>query len=275
MKAAVANYRYATVCLRIETTSGTIIYLTRYTRDLTMNGHTYLSAGTYDFSAYTAGTGLSSSMVDLEGIAGMAGISYDALASGLFDNARCYLFKTTWKTPIEDEEPITASILGKTTLKDDKYVIEEMSLIDVLNQSVGETYTVTCPKTFGGTEFAGCKKVVPDSTGTLTGVTSSSVFTDNTRTEADDWYGNGTIEFTSGANAGLGPKELKSYTLAGVITTFEPFHYLPEVGDTYTMKPGCRKRQNEDCRDKWDNVVNFGGFIHIPLGSVYATVGTK
>ena len=275
MKAAVANYRYATVCLRIETTSGTIVYLTRYTRDLTMNGHTYLSAGTYDFSAYTAGTTLSSSMVDLEGIAGMAGISYDALASGVFDNAKCYLFKTTWNNPVEDEEPIVKSILGKTTLKDDKYVIEEMSLVDVLNQSVGDTYTATCPKKFGGTEFAGCKKVVADSTGALTAVTSNSVFTDNTRSEAADWYGNGTIEFTSGANAGLGPKEIKNYTLGGVITTFEPLHYTPAVGDAYIMKPGCRKRQNEDCRDKWNNVINFGGFIHIPLGSAYATVGTK
>ena len=275
MKAAVANYRYATVCLRIVPTSGSAIYLTRYTRDLTMNGHTYLSAGTYDFSAYTSGTSLSSSMVDLEGIAGMAGISYDALASGLFDNARCYLFKTTWNNPVEDEEPITASILGKTTLKDDKYTIEEMSLIDVLNQSVGETYTVTCPKTFGSTTFAGCKKVVADSTGTLTSVTSSSVFTDSARTEAADYYGNGTIQFTSGANAGLAAKEIRAYTVGGQITTFEPFHYAPAVGDTYVMKPGCRKRQNEDCRDKWNNVVNFGGFIHIPLGSVYATVGTK
>lgn len=275
MKAAVANYKYAVLCLRIVPTSGSPIYLTRYTRDLTMNGHTYLSAGTYDFSSYSSGTSLSSSMVDLEGIAGMAGIDFDALSSGLFDNARCYLFKTTWKTPIEDEEPITCSILGKTTMMDNKYRTEEMSLIDALNQSVGKTYTVTCPKDFGSTTYAGCMKVVAASTGALTAVSSQSSFTDNTRTEAADWFGNGTIQFTSGANAGLPPLEIKSYTLAGVITTFEPFYYQPQVGDTYTMTPGCRKRQNEDCRDKWNNVINFGGFIHIPLGSVYATVGTK
>lgn len=275
MKSTVANYKYATLCLRIEPTTGSPIYLTRYTRDLTMNGHTYLSSGGYDFSSYTSGTGLSASMVDLEGIVGMAGMNFDALSSGLFDNARCFLFRTTWNNPIEDEEPIVASILGKTTLIDDKYRTEEMSLLDALNQSVGETYTASCPKTFGSTTYAGCMKAFTPSTGTLTSVASSSVFQDDTRVEAADWFGNGTIQFTSGLNSGLKPLEIKSYLSDGTITTFEPFHYAPAIGDSYVMIPGCRKRQNEDCRDKWNNVVNFGGFIHIPLGSTYAKVGLK
>lgn len=275
MKSTVANYKYATLCLRIVPVSGSTIYLTRFTRDLVMNGHTYLSSGGYDFSSYTSGTGLSSSMVDLEGIVNMAGMTFDALSSGLFDNARCYLFRTTWNNPIEDEEPIVASILGKTTLMDDKYRTEEMSLLDALNQSVGETYSASCPKIFGSTTYAGCMKTFTPGTGALTAVTSASVFQDNTRVEAADWYGNGTVQFTSGLNAGLKPLEIKTYALDGTITTFEPFHYLPAIGDTYTLVPGCRKRQTEDCRDKWNNVVNFGGFIHIPLGSTYAKVGLR
>lgn len=275
MKSTVANYRYAVLCLRIVPTSGSTIYLTRYTRDLTMNGHTYLSAGGFDFSGYSSGTGLSSAMVDLEGIAGMAGISFDAVASGLFDGARCYLFKTTWNNPIEDEEQITASILGKTTIMDEKYRTEEMSLLDALNQSVGKTYTASCPKIFGSTTYAGCMKVVAASTGTLTSVSSGSIFRDSARGEVADYFGNGTVKFTSGANAALKPLEIRAYGADGTITTFEPFHYAPAIGDSYILVPGCRKRQNEDCRDKWDNVVNFGGFIHIPLGSTYATVGLK
>ena len=48
--------------------------------------------------------------------------------------------------------------------------------------------------------------------------------------------------------------------------------YMPEVGDTFVLIPGCRRRL-EDCRDKWNNVINFFGFPFIPTGSTYATVG--
>ena len=156
MKPAVADPRFRVICLRIEPTTGSPIYLTHHVRDLVMSGHTYLSTSGYDFTGYTSTASMSPSMIDLSGIAGLAGIGFDEIGSGVFDNARVYLFATTWTSPVEDEEQIVASILGKTTLQDSRYTIEEMALIDALNQSVGKTYTAACPKTFGGTEFAGC-----------------------------------------------------------------------------------------------------------------------
>lgn len=272
MKPSVANPETCVICLRIVPKTGSPIYLTHYVRDLVMGGHTYLSSSGYDFSGYSSSAEVSPSMVDLAGIADMAGIGYDEINSGVFDGARCYLFATTWNNPIEDEEPFLASFLGKTTLLDDRYQIEEMSLSDALNQSVGKTYLASCSKTFGGQEYAGCKLALGPLTvtGTLTSVTSNSVITDNTRGEAADWFGAGTIRFTSGANAGLKPLEIKTYSSGGVIETFEPFYYLPSSGDEYLMIPGCRKRLFEDCRDKYNNVVNSDAFLWIPLGSVYA-----
>ena len=52
------------------------------------------------------------------------------IASGVFDGARCYVFATSWAAPVVDEEPLIASILGKTTISDDRYVIENMGLLD-------------------------------------------------------------------------------------------------------------------------------------------------
>ena len=93
------------------------------------------------------------------------------------------------------------------------------------------------------------------------------------RVEAADWFGYGSIQFTSGANAGLKALEVKSF-VGGVISTFEPFYYLPAIGDAYTMTPGCRRRL-QDCRDKWANVPNFGGFPNMPTSSVYSSRGTN
>lgn len=275
MKSQVANYQTRVLCLRIVPVVGATVRITHYPRNLPMsNGAVYLTNSGYDFTGYTAASGMSPAMIDLQGIAGIAGISKAAIASGVFDGARCYLFATNWDSPVEDYEPIVASILGKTTLTDDKYQIQEMALVDALNQSVGRSYTVTCQKKFGGQEYAGCKVALGPITvtGTITSVTSNSQFTDAARSEADDYFGAGTIQFTSGQNAGLKAQEVKTFSAGGGIVTYEPFYYTPAIGDTYTMIPGCRKRL-VDCRDKWSNIVNHGGFSNIPTGSQYAQIG--
>jgi len=294
---------------------------------------------------------MSPGVLALTGVADIAGIGYDEIVSGVFDGARVYAFATTWNSPVVDEEELGVAILGKTKIDDDRYTIEMMMLVDALNQTVGKTVTANCQKVFRGQEFAGCKIALGPITvtGTLTGVTGNSAFRDNTRTEIPDYFGEGTIAFTTGDNAGLKPMRIKSYVgvnsksitaitkaasavvtvgthtfvagdvvtfsgvvgmtqingltaavtaidaatitvainstgfstytsggtvevLAGTITTYEAFHYPVQVGDAYTLTPGCRKRL-EDCRDKWVNVVNFGGFSFVATTSTYTQIG--
>lgn len=275
MKSAVADYRYRVLCLRIIPAVGSPIYLTDHPRDLTMSGHTYLSTSGYQFTGYDSRADFSPASIDIEGIAGVAGISRAAVASGVFDGARCYVFATTWTSPVEDQEPIVSGVFGKTSLLDDRFQIGGVSLIDALNQSVGQIYGAACPKTFCGQEYGGCMASLAANTvtGILTSVTSASVFASSARTEPNDTFGAGTIQFTSGPNAGLKALEIKSFA-GGVITTYEPFYYLPVVGNSYSMVRGCRKRLS-DCQNRvgGSNVLNFGGFPWIPTGSTYAQVG--
>jgi uncharacterized phage protein (TIGR02218 family) len=276
MKATVAAAETLTRCMRIEPVSASPIYLTDYPRDLVIGGNAYLSISGYQFTGYSSTADFSPASIDLEGIADVAGISRAAIASGVFDGARCYVFATSWSSPIEDEEPITAGIFGKATLLDDRYQIGGVSLIDALNQAVGATYGAACPKTFCGQEYAGCMASLAANTvtGTLTHVTSTTTFRDSARAEAADTFGAGTIQFTSGANAGLKPLEIKAHAADGTITTFDGTYYLPVVGDSYSMVRGCRKRLI-DCQNRvgGSNVVNFGGFLYIPAGSTYAHIG--
>ena len=277
MKTQVAPYETSALCLRIECTDGTTIRLTNYPVDLKMNnGDVYLSSSGYDFTGFNNNTSMSPSSVDLTGFVGFAGVSWLSISYGVFDNARAYLFAVDWQNPVVDYEPIAASLLGRTTLEDDKYVIEEMTLVDLLGQSVGRTYTAQCDKVFGGQEFAGCKFDVGAVTvvGTVTGVPGVRSIQDTGRAEAADYFAAGTIRFTTGANAGLKPLEIRSYAADGTVTTFDPFYFTPAIGDQYEMVPGCRKRL-EDCRDKWDNVLNFGGFPDIPQSTEYGKYGTK
>ena len=278
MKPQVADPQYRTFCVRIVPLSGATVRLTAHPRSLSMsNGQAYLSESGYEFTGLASSANLSPGVIDLEGIAGMAGVGRDEIASGVFDNARCYLFATNWTAPVEDEEPLGLCFFGKTTLADERYRVELMGLADALNQSTGKTVTPGCPKTFGGQEYAGCKKdLVPLTvSGTITHVTSASIFRDSARAEAADYFGVGTIKFTSGANAALRPQQIKRHEADGTLETYEPFYYAVAVGDAYTMIPGCRKRLTADCFTKWNNVVNFGGFPHVPTQSQYAQIGDK
>ena len=275
MKPAVADRAYRVHCLRIVPLWGDPVYLTDHVRDLNMGGRTYKTDSGYQFTGQAGETGMAPGVMDLSGIADIAGVDFDQIVSGVFDNARVYAFATTWTAPTEDEEPLGLAFMGKTRLSDDRYTAELMMAIDALNQTVGDTYAPGCQKAFGGQEYAGCGVALGPITvtGTLTHVTSNRVFRDSTRAEAADYFGAGTIAFTTGSNAGLKPLEVSIHAADGTITTFEPFHYPVQVGDAYTLIPGCRKRQ-EDCRDKWSNIINFGGFSYVPTQSTYAQTGS-
>jgi uncharacterized phage protein (TIGR02218 family) len=275
MKASVVDYQFRITCVRIVPLIGAPIYLTDHIRDITMSGHLYRSDAGYEFSGNATESSMTPGTFDLEGIIEIAGIRRASIASGFLDNAKLFIFATEWTAPAEDDEPISKGILGRTTLKDDRYSIEVMSLIDALNQPIGKTYGATCPKKFGGQEYAGCKKVVTASTGTITSVTSRYIFRDSARAEAADYFGAGSIVWTSGDNVGLKSQEVKAYSADGTIELYEAFFYPIQVGDTYELTPGCRKRANEDCRDKWNNILNFGGFTRIPTGNTYTARGNK
>lgn len=273
MKTQIAPYQTAAWCVRIVCRDSTTIRLTSYPVDLKMSGgNIYVTDSGYDMTSYITDDGMSPSSVDIEGIIGIGGVTREQVAAGVFDGARIYIFKCDALSPVEDYEPVMAGVFGKTIVTDEKYKIEGMSLIDALNQSVGRTYSPLCTHTFGD---ANCTKSLYSVTvtGTLTGVTSGYSFSDSARVEVSDYFGAGTIRFTGGANAGLPAIEIKSFN-SGNIVVHEPFYYTPVIGDTYEMVAGCRKRK-EDCRDKWNNVINAMAFWDLPVSGVYISRGEK
>ena len=271
MKSTVAPYQTTATCVRIECLNGTVVRLTDYPFDLTMSNATvYKTDYGYAPTAYGASSSMSPPAMDLEGICAVGGVTRDALASGVFDNARVFIFKCNFLAPVEDYEAIGAGFFGKTTLQDDHYRIEGMGLVDVLGQSCGKLFTASCQHTpwDAGCGISAASVTV---TGTLTAVTSGYVFRDAARTEAADWFAAGTIQFTSGANAGLAPLEIKAYAANGTITLHESQYYPPQIGDAYSMVKGCRRRR-ADCKAN-SNIINFFGFPDMPQSGDYIRVG--
>ena len=72
----------------------------------------------------------------------------------------------------------------------------------------------------------------------------------------------GIISWTSGANNGL-RMEVKNY-VPGQITLQLPMPYTCAIGDTYTLTAGCGKSLIDDCKTRYDNVLNFRGEPYLP-----------
>ncbi|MDA8485170.1 DUF2163 domain-containing protein [Pseudomonas resinovorans] len=291
MKGHVADWRTRVYCVRIEPANDSpVIRLTAQPTGLKMsNGEVYLAEHGYEFSGFGASSTFASSSIDLKGIVQQGAIDRDDLMAGVYDNARVYLFATSWEAPIEHEEPLGMFFFGKVETTDEHYSVQLMSGIDVLSQSPGRSYSPACQWTFLDQTLDGIilpanksrcigPRSAPDGpsfaslkvTGTLTSVTDQYYFTDSARTEAADYFATGSIRFLTGPNAGLKPIAVKAFT-SGVIQLQEALFYMPAIGDQYEMIPGCRKRP-EDCLF-WANMRNFGGHPHVPAPSQYGQVG--
>ena len=76
------------------------------------------------------------------------------------------------------------------------------------------------------------------------------------------WFTRGTIEFTTGANAGV-TRTIKSHA-PGSITLALPLPNTPAVGDGFDAYPGCDKLP-ATCEQKFSNKVKFRGFPYVPV----------
>ena len=179
---------------------------------------------------------------------------------GVWRNAAFVIFRYNWASLADGIDTLLAGTMGEFEIKQNSVVAELRDLRQYLQQAVGDASSKTCRARLGDSR---CTKVLTafTYTGTLTGTTSNQVFRDSARAEAVNWFDEGEIEFLTGANAGLSAK-VKSYAADGTFTLALPLLGTVAIGDTYSAVAGCRKRLEEDCRDKFDNVLFFVGEPH-------------
>ena len=273
MKSSVADYRYKTYCVRVVTINDGSYYFHAGNADLVMGGNTYLGIGQV-FSSYTHTTEFNASIVDYEAFLGVAGVSRGDIEKGVFDGARAYLFATTWNNPVEDEEPLFSSVFGNAQLTEGKYTFEEIALVDLLKQRVGRSVGALCPWELGDSR---CTKDLSSLTinGSVTSVVNNYSFydLDSSTIQDDDFFGYGTLTFTSGNNAKGQGFLIKSY-VSGKFELFGETIDPIQVGDEFTAIAGCRGRHQEDCITKHNNGARFGGFSHIPTNQQANKVGS-
>jgi uncharacterized phage protein (TIGR02218 family) len=249
-----------TTCIKVKRTDGVTIGLTELDKDLQIGGVTYNSASGYSPSTYASSSSLSVNYADIEGILEFAGVSREQIRAGLYDFAEVELFVYDYEDDLIVKTIATGN-WGESQLMDGSYKAEFRSLSQRMQQSVGNIYTAHCTAELGDKR---CKVDVAPliQSGTITSVASRLTIADSNRTEVNDYWKGGVITFLTGNNQ-YRSFEISASNSSGSITLFLPLSFPGQVGDTYIMKPGCDK-SIDTCRVRYNNVVNFRGFPHVP-----------
>lgn len=178
------------------------------------------------------------------------------------------LFRADPLDPGAGIDTLMVGHMGDVQVYENRMQAELRSVVQLLQQTVGEVTTKTC-KTF----LFSPKCTVDQAANTFIGTMTSGgrqVFTDSSRSEPDDWFGDGEVVFNDGPAQGMRAKVRSYLGASGQFTLVMPLLAAPQIGDSYTAYTGCRKRCYEDCRDKFSNILNFQGEPHVP-GNDYIT----
>jgi uncharacterized phage protein (TIGR02218 family) len=190
----------------------------------------------------------------------------DEVLAGAWTNAEFRIFRYRWDvspvTIADDVETLIRGWFGEVTLNQNTFRIELRGLAQKLQQPVGIVSTKTCRARLGD---SACKKDLTSFTHTLTvtGVTDKRTFTASGATQDPDYFGEGIVTWLTGDNAAGRAHKIRTFE-AGVFTLSLPTVLPIQVGDTFTAVAGCRKRLMEDCKVKFNNVLNFQGEPHRP-----------
>lgn len=247
---------------RIERVDGSVVRYTEHDHDITIDGDVYTSASFFDPS--TIKVGLDMSMSDLEVLGALDVGSADDLLAGKWNGAAFLVGECLWDDPAAGVVIDKFGWIGNIKERGSQFVAELLGPERVLQRDIVRSYTSGCNATLGDSR-CGVELAPLTQAGTVATVTNNRVWTATGLSipsgETADYFQFGTVTFISGDNAGLSMETRSSDTTT--VQMMLPFPFDVEVGDQFTITPGCNKSLGV-CRYRFNNVPNFRGFPHVP-----------
>lgn len=199
-----------------------------------------------------------------------------AAASGQFDRATIRkerIFMPKWGD-VTTLAPAVLLFLGQVTgVKPTRYTCE-LTCKDAKNllniYMPRRQYQPTCAFVFGDASCGFDRSSIAVNSTTTAG-SSLSVLLATALTQVAGFFNNGTVKFTSGLNNGIS-RTVKTYN-PGYIQLVAPFPNQPQVGDTFTVTPGCNKTFAGQTTTDVGTVVN-GVTASTILNNIGAAPGT-
>lgn len=240
---------------------GYTLAVTTCAKDLLFEGVTYRSADGFVPKAIEQEASTAVANTEVEGALSSL-ITEAEFEAGLWDGCTVEVFEVNYRDLSMGKMSMGVRTMGDIKVTRSAFNAELRGLAQSMQKIAGLTYLASCPWKFGDANT--CRKDLAPltATGAFTAVTDRRTLTDSARAEASDYWGAGVLTITSGDAEG---ESIEIYSFAsGLFVTHLPFKRNVAVGDTYSVTPGCRKRWDTDCKTKWANLNNFGGYPYLP-----------
>lgn len=249
---------------RVTRGDGQVFGFASLDSDVLYGGVLYRAAGAWSASALAQDTSLRVGNLELVGYLSADTITQADAEAGLWDGATVEHWRVNYADLSLGHEIMGQGELGEVRMIDGQLVAELRGFLQKLQNEQGRVFLPTCDLVLGEQGDFKCQVNMTGftHTGTVTSVADRANFTASALAQATDYFRFGVVTWTSGANDGR-RMEVKSFTTGGVFALQMPMSGAIAVGDTFSATAGCDKLF-ATCQSKFNNVVNFGGFPHLP-----------
>lgn len=254
-------------CWRVRRRDGRTYGFTDHDRDLIVDGTLCKASSGMDASAVQSTTGLAVDNAQALGALSDAGLSAEEIRAGRFDGAAVEHWLVDWERP-DLFVNVFRGTFGEIRRSDALFEVELRGLAEGLNTAVGRTIQRNCDRRLGDAK-CGFDLQTPGywAEATVSEVISEiAVLAHGLADFPAGWFALGIIEWLNGTNAGEKASVKADTTGPGPgrsITLWERPGAALAPGDRFRIAAGCDKRMTT-CRDKFNNILNFRGFPHIP-----------
>ena len=250
----------------LERAGGEVLGFTDHDRDLSFEGVMFRAEAGLTARALEQVTGLAVDNSEAVGALRDAGLREEDILAGRYDGAGLRIWEVNWADPVQ-RRLIFRGSLGEITRAGGAFRAELRGLSEPLGQPGGRIYHAACSAVLGDSAcrfdleapgyFAECAVVsVRD------GVEISF---EPIGTVGPGWFAFGRLLVLSGAAEGLLGHIRDDRMRDGlrVLTLWDSLRAPIAPGDMVRLTVGCDK-QAATCRVRFDNMLNFQGFPHIP-----------
>lgn len=194
-------------------------------------------------------------------------VTAEQIEAGKFDYAEYVLYLVNYMDLTAGRHVVLSSgTIGQIRTVDGQTFTPELrSLSQQTKQTIGDLTSVTCRTKFGSAQCGVDAEALWEThTVTTVGAEADRQFSSATITAATGFFTPGLVQFLTGDNAGK-YVEVEDNTSIDIALRF-PTRKPIALGDTFRIRPDCKKRFLEDCIGLYDNALNFRGEPNLPLG---------
>jgi uncharacterized phage protein (TIGR02218 family) len=245
-------------CWRLVRRDGLAMGFTDHDEDLLIDGTLYRASSAVGACAQESATGLAADTTEISGALTDDAITASDIDAGLYDGARIERWLVDWRDP-DQKVCLFAGHLGDITREGAAFKAEVLGLAAALNATTGRVFQPLCDARLGdgrcGVTLQGPPYVIE---ARILSIDDGALAIEGIDTQPGGWFANGRLRWSSGDET-----TIIGHWLDGTVHRISLQTPGGGVGETCTLVVGCDRRA-ETCRGKFDNIINFRGFPHMP-----------